>query len=125
MGTLYLVATPIGNLEDITFRAVRILREAALIAAEDTRTTRVLLDRYEIATPTTSYHEHTSASRADAILSALETGDVALVSDAGTPGINDPGYELVVAAIARGHAVSPIPAACASTIAIPKSSTAM
>ena len=101
MGTLFLVATPIGNLEDITFRAVRVLRDAALIAAEDTRTTRVLLDRYEIATPTTSYHEHTSISRADAILSALETGDVALVSDAGTPGINDPGYELIVAAIAR------------------------
>lgn len=118
MGTLFLVATPIGNLEDITFRAVRILREAALIAAEDTRTTRVLLDRYEITTPTTSYHEHTSASRTDAILSALETGDVALVSDAGTPGINDPGYELVVAAIARGHAVSPIPGACAAIAAL-------
>lgn len=118
MGTLFLVATPIGNLEDITFRAVRVLREAALIAAEDTRTTRVLLDRYEIATPTTSYHEHTSVSRADAILEALETGDVALVSDAGTPGINDPGYELIVAAIARGHAVSPIPGACAAVAAL-------
>ena len=118
MGTLFLVATPIGNLEDITFRAVRVLRDAALIAAEDTRTTRVLLDRYEIATPTTSYHEHTSISRADAILSALETGDVALVSDAGTPGINDPGYELIVAAIARGHAVSPIPGACAAVAAL-------
>lgn len=118
MGTLYLVATPIGNLEDITFRAVRILREAALIAAEDTRTTRILLDRYEIATPTTSYHEHTSVSRSDAILAALETGDVALVSDAGTPGVNDPGYDLVVAAIARGHAVSPIPGACAAVAAL-------
>jgi 16S rRNA (cytidine1402-2'-O)-methyltransferase len=118
MGTLFLVATPIGNLEDITFRAVRILREAALIAAEDTRTTRILLDRYEIATPTTSYHEHTSIPRSEAILAALETGDVALVSDAGTPGVNDPGYELVVAAIARGHAVSPIPGACAAVAAL-------
>ena len=118
MGTLYLVATPIGNLEDITYRAVRILRESALIAAEDTRTTRVLLERYEIKTATTSYHEHNKTSKGGAILAALETGDVALVSDAGTPGINDPGYELVVAAIAGGHSVSPVPGACAAAAAL-------
>ncbi len=114
MGTLYLVATPIGNLEDITLRAVRILRESALIAAEDTRTTRVLLNHHSISTPATSYHEHNKVAKIEEILGALETGDVALVSDAGTPGINDPGYELVVAAVARGHAVSPIPGPCAA-----------
>ena len=96
---LYLVATPIGNLEDITLRALRILREVSLIAAEDTRTTRVLLQHYEIRTPLTSYHEHNKLAKLDAIFAALETGDVALVSDAGTPGISDPGYELVRQAI--------------------------
>ncbi len=118
MGTLYLVATPIGNLEDMTLRAIRVLREAPLIAAEDTRTTRVLLDRYQINTPMTSYHEHNKLTKLDAILAALEAGDVALVSDAGTPGISDPGYELVVAAIARGHTVTPIPGACAAISAL-------
>ena len=118
MSTLYLVATPIGNLEDMTLRAIRVLREAPLIAAEDTRTTRVLLDRYQISTPMTSYHEHNKLVKLDAILAALDSGDVALVSDAGTPGISDPGYELVVAAIARGHTVTSIPGACAAISAL-------
>jgi 16S rRNA (cytidine1402-2'-O)-methyltransferase len=109
MGNLYLVATPIGNLEDITLRAVRLMREAVLIAAEDTRQTQKLLQRYDIHTPTISYHEHNKLSRVNEILAALAAGDVALVSDAGTPGLNDPGYELVVAAVAAGHVVSPVP----------------
>ncbi|MBL8056698.1 MAG: 16S rRNA (cytidine(1402)-2'-O)-methyltransferase [Anaerolineales bacterium] len=109
MGTLYLVATPIGNLEDITARALRILREAALIAAEDTRHTRRLLTHFAIHTPLTSYYEHNKLDKLDAVLAALETGDVALVSDAGTPALSDPGYELVRAALAAGHAVTPVP----------------
>lgn len=109
MGDLYLVPTPIGNLEDITLRALRILREVTLIAAEDTRTARILLDRYEITTPLTSYHEYNKLTKLDTILTALETGDVALVSDAGTPGISDPGYELIQAAITRGIQVIPLP----------------
>lgn len=118
MGTLYIVATPIGNLEDISLRAVRVLRESRLIAAEDTRHTRRLLDRYEITTPLRSYHEHNKLARHDELLAALAEGDVALVSDAGTPGINDPGYELVVAAIAAGFPVSPIPGASAPIAAL-------
>jgi 16S rRNA (cytidine1402-2'-O)-methyltransferase len=98
MGTLYLVATPIGNLEDISPRALRILREARLIAAEDTRVTRKLLTHFDLHTPLTSYFEHNKVTKLDSILSSLSYGDVALVSDAGTPAINDPGYELVGAA---------------------------
>lgn len=113
MGTLYIVPTPIGNLEDITLRALRILREVRLIAAEDTRTSRVLLDHYQITTPTTSYHEHNKLKKLDAIFDALSSGDVALISDAGTPGISDPGYELVREALARGVAVVPLPGASA------------
>lgn len=109
MGTLYLVATPIGNLEDLSPRAVRVLREAVLIAAEDTRHSGRLLSHFEIHSPLTSYFEHNKLSKLDKILAALATGDVALISDAGTPAINDPGYELVRAAIAAGHAVSPVP----------------
>lgn len=109
MGHLYVVSTPIGNLEDITLRALRILREAALIAAEDTRTTKRLLDHFDISTPLTSYHEHNKLSKLDAILSALQTGDVALVSDAGTPGLSDPGYELIRAAIDHAIPVIPLP----------------
>jgi len=109
MGTLYLVATPIGNLEDITARALRVLREASLIAAEDTRHTRQLLARFDIHTPLTSYFEHNKLAKLDEVLSALAAGDVALVSDAGTPGLSDPGYELVRAALDAGHAVVPIP----------------
>lgn len=113
MGTLYLVPTPIGNLEDITLRALRVLRSVSLIAAEDTRTSRVLLAHYDITTPTTSYHEHNKMARLDTMLAALEAGDVALISDAGTPGISDPGYELVNEAWAAGHIVVPLPGASA------------
>ncbi|MCC6905948.1 MAG: 16S rRNA (cytidine(1402)-2'-O)-methyltransferase [Anaerolineae bacterium] len=109
MGTLYVVPTPIGNLEDVTLRALRLLREASLIAAEDTRTTRHLLTHYAISTPLISYHEHNKLSRLDAILAALATGDVALVSDAGTPGLSDPGYELIRAALEAGFTVCPLP----------------
>ncbi len=108
-GTLFVVPTPIGNLEDITLRALRILREVALIAAEDTRTTRVLLQHFQITTPLTSYHEHNKLTKLDAIFDALAQGSVALVSDAGTPGISDPGYELIREAIARGVRVEPLP----------------
>ncbi|HSQ39815.1 MAG TPA: SAM-dependent methyltransferase, partial [Anaerolineales bacterium] len=94
MGTLFLVATPIGNLEDMSPRAVRILRESKLIAAEDTRHSGILLKHFEIHTPLTSYFEHNKLHKLDAILAALADGDVALISDAGTPAINDPGYEL-------------------------------
>lgn len=116
--TLYLVATPIGNLEDITLRALRVLREARLIAAEDTRHTRVLLDRYQITTPCISYHEHNKLARLDEILAALELGDVALVSDAGTPGVSDPGFELVRACLQAGIAVSPVPGPSAPIAAL-------
>lgn len=118
MGTLYIVPTPIGNLEDITLRALRVLRESQLIAAEDTRTTRILLQHYEIRTPLTSYHEHNKLSKLDAIFDALAHGDVALVSDAGTPGISDPGYELIREAIARGVKVEPLPGASAAITAL-------
>lgn len=109
MGTLFLVATPIGNLEDITLRALRVLREVRLIAAEDTRHTRRLLDHYAITTPCISYHEHNKLVRLDTILATLALGDVALVSDAGTPAISDPGVELVRACIAANFPVSPVP----------------
>ncbi len=105
-GTLYLVATPIGNLEDITLRAIRVLREATWIACEDTRQTRKLLDHFSIATKLVSYHEHNEAARATELVQHLEAGSSgALVSDAGTPLISDPGYRLVAAAIASGIAV--------------------
>ena len=109
MPTLYVVATPIGNLEDISLRALRTLREVKLIAAEDTRKTRRLLTTYDIKTPMTSYHEHNKRTKLDYILGCLEDGDIALVSEAGTPGMSDPGYELIVAAIQRGIPVVPIP----------------
>ena len=118
MGTLYLVATPIGNLEDISPRAVRILKEAVLIAAEDTRHTGKLLKHFEIETPITSYFEHNKLTKLDFILEKLSTGDVALVSDAGTPAINDPGYELVKAALASHYDVRPIPGASAPIAAL-------
>ncbi len=113
MGTLYIVPTPIGNLEDITLRALRVLREVALIAAEDTRTTRILLQHYNIHTPLTSYHEHNKLAKLDAIFDTLTSADVALVSDAGTPGISDPGYELIQEAIRRGVRIEPLPGASA------------
>jgi 16S rRNA (cytidine1402-2'-O)-methyltransferase len=106
---LYIVATPIGNLEDISLRALRTLREVKLIAAEDTRRTRKLLNAYDIKTPTTSYHEHNKLTKLDYILDCLKEGDVALVSDAGMPGISDPGYELIVAVSQRGIPLVPIP----------------
>ncbi len=111
MGTLYLVPTPIGNLEDITLRALRILREVSLIAAEDTRTSHILLKHYDIQTPLTSYHEHNKLTKLDAILNALQSGDVALISDAGTPAISDPGYELVKAVISAGYRIEALPGA--------------
>jgi 16S rRNA (cytidine1402-2'-O)-methyltransferase len=109
MGTLYLVATPIGNLEDMSPRAIRVLREASLIAAEDTRHTGKLLKHFGIETPLTSYFEHNKLNKLDFILEKLLNGDVALVSDAGTPAINDPGYELVRAALASNFDVRPVP----------------
>jgi len=109
MPTLYVVSTPIGNLEDITLRAIRILKEVSLIACEDTRTTRKLLQRYEIGTATTSYTEHNHNYRTPQLLKALADGDVALVSEAGTPAIHDPGLHLVTAALDSGFDVVPIP----------------
>src|SRR5712692_18936 len=109
-GTLYIVATPIGNLEDITLRALRVLKEADLIAAEDTRHTRKLLSHYGIATPLTSYYDQIETSKAPALIAQLQAGKtIALVSDAGTPGIADPGYRLVKGAAEAGIAVVPIP----------------
>jgi len=118
MGTLYLVATPIGNLEDISPRAIRILKEVGLIAAEDTRHTGKLLKHFEIETPITSYFEHNKISKLDFIMEKLASGDVALVSDAGTPAINDPGYELVQAALASGFDVVPVPGPSAPIAAL-------
>ena len=109
MGTLFLVATPIGNLEDISQRAIRILREASLIAAEDTRHTGKLLKHFRNETPLTSYFEHNKLNKLDFILDKLSQRDVALVSDAGMPAINDPGYELVRAALASNVDVIPVP----------------
>jgi 16S rRNA (cytidine1402-2'-O)-methyltransferase len=109
VGTLYLVATPLGNLEDITLRALRILREATIIAAEDTRHTRKLLNHFGIATPTISYHEHSGPAGIATVLAALAEGDVALVSDAGTPAISDPGADLIQAALSAGFPIAPIP----------------
>jgi 16S rRNA (cytidine1402-2'-O)-methyltransferase len=109
MSALFVVSTPIGNLEDITFRAIRVLKEVKVIAAEDTRKTRILLNKYAIKTPTTSYHEHNKLTKLEYILDLLESEDVALVSDAGTPGISDPGYELITAVIQRHKQVIPIP----------------
>ena len=109
MSILFLVATPIGNLEDITTRALRVLSEVVLIAAEDTRQTQKLLNHFNIKTRLTSYFEHNKLGKLKVILDALAQGDVALVSDAGTPGLNDPGYELVRAVLESDHQVSPIP----------------
>ncbi len=118
MNTLYLVATPIGNLEDITLRALRILREVSLIAAEDTRTTRKLLAHHGIRQRLISYNEHNMSTRTPRLLAALARGDVALASDAGTPGISDPGHELTFAAIAAGFDVVAIPGPSAIVTAL-------
>lgn len=118
MGILYLVSTPIGNLEDITLRALRILKEVSLIAAEDTRRARTLARRYEIDTSITSYFEGNKITKLEAVLTALEAGDVALISEAGTPGLSDPGYELIRAAIERGFVVVSIPGPSAPITAL-------
>ncbi len=118
MPTLYVVSTPIGNLEDISLRALRVLREARLIAVEDTRHARILLQRYEITTPTIAYHEHNKDERIPNILAALAQGDVALISDAGTPGLSDPGYELISAALEANHEVTSVPGASALLAAL-------
>jgi 16S rRNA (cytidine1402-2'-O)-methyltransferase len=118
MPVLYVIATPIGNLEDISLRALRLLREVKLIAAEDTRTTRHLLNTYNIKTPLTSYHEHSKRAKLEYLLDYLEKEDLALVSEAGMPGLSDPGYELIVAAIERGISVIPIPGASAVITAL-------
>jgi 16S rRNA (cytidine1402-2'-O)-methyltransferase len=118
VSTLYLIATPIGNLEDISSRALKTLEQVSLIAAEDTRQTRKLLNHYNINTPTISYYEHNKLSKIDHILTALQQTDVALVSDAGTPALNDPGYELVKACLEAGYQISPIPGPCAPIAAL-------
>jgi len=118
-GTLFVVATPIGNLEDITLRALRVLRAASVIAAEDTRRTAILLQRHDIRTPTISFHEHNERQRTGALLRRLEAGDaVAIVSDAGTPLISDPGARLVEAALQAGIRVEPIPGPSAVAAAL-------
>lgn len=118
-GTLYVIATPIGNLEDISIRALRLLKESDIIAAEDTRVTRKLLSHFDIHTPLTSYHQHSLESRSDSLLEALERGEnIALVSDAGLPGISDPGTDLIARAIKRGFCVTPVPGANAALTAL-------
>jgi 16S rRNA (cytidine1402-2'-O)-methyltransferase len=118
MPVLYVIATPIGNLEDISLRALRILGEVKLIAAEDTRKTRRLLTKYDIKTPMTSYFEHSKMTKLDYLLEQLKTDDIALVSEAGMPGISDPGYELIGAAVEQGFEVVPVPGPSAVTTAL-------
>jgi len=118
MTTLYVVGTPIGNLEDITLRALRILQEVTLIAAEDTRRASILTRRYEIETPTTSYFEGNKLTKLEIILNTLDEGDVALISDAGMPGLSDPGHKLIHAAINRGNPVVPVPGPSAPVTAL-------
>jgi len=119
LGTLFVVATPIGNLEDVTLRALRVLREVAVVAAEDTRRTSRLLQHYSISTPTISLHEHNEHSRTKALLDRLARGEsVAVVSDAGTPVISDPGAQLVAAAHAAGIRVEPVPGPSAVLAAV-------
>jgi 16S rRNA (cytidine1402-2'-O)-methyltransferase len=118
-GTLYIVPTPIGNLEDMTFRAVRVLKEVDMIAAEDTRQTKKLLNYFDIHTPVMSYHEHNKYTSGPQIVARLKEGkSVALVSDAGMPGISDPGYELIVSALQEQCAVVPLPGANAALTAL-------
>jgi 16S rRNA (cytidine1402-2'-O)-methyltransferase len=118
-GNLYIVSTPIGNLEDITLRAIRVLKEAGVIAAEDTRHTRKLLSRYDIHIPLTSYHDHNKYEKAEILIAKMKEGvDIALVSDAGTPGISDPGYYLIKRTIEEGIRIIPIPGTTAFTTAL-------
>ena len=118
MGTLYVVATPIGNLQDFTPRAIETLKSVSLIAAEDTRHSGTLRTTFDISTPMVSYHHHNRSQREQQLLDALDSGDVALISDAGTPAIADPGQEIVAAAHAAGHTVVPIPGASAAIAAV-------
>ena len=118
MPVLYVIATPIGNLEDVSLRVLRVLREVKLIAAEDTRKTRRLLNAYNIETSLTSYHEHSKRAKIDYLLGYLEEEDLALVSEAGMPGLSDPGYNIIVAAIERGISVVPVPGASAVITAL-------
>ncbi|HMQ54371.1 MAG TPA: 16S rRNA (cytidine(1402)-2'-O)-methyltransferase [Anaerolineae bacterium] len=118
MSTLYLVPTPLGNLEDITLRALRVLREVNVIAAEDTRTARRLLSHFELKGRLISYHEHSGAGQTGQILQALAEDDVALISEAGTPLLSDPGFELVQTALEYGHAVVSLPGPSAITTAL-------
>jgi 16S rRNA (cytidine1402-2'-O)-methyltransferase len=118
MSTLYLVATPIGNLDDITVRALRVLGDVTLVAAEDTRSARLLLNHFDVKARVTSYNDHNKTAKTPALLDALAAGDIAVVSDAGMPGISDPGHDLVVAALGAGHTVVPIPGASAVLAAV-------
>jgi 16S rRNA (cytidine1402-2'-O)-methyltransferase len=118
MPNLYLVGTPIGNLEDISLRALRTLREVSLIAAEDTRITRRLLERYEIKTRLVSFHEYSGPGRVEELLRTLEEGDIALVSDAGMPGLSDPGYPMIEACIEAGINIVPVPGPSAAITAL-------
>jgi 16S rRNA (cytidine1402-2'-O)-methyltransferase len=118
VGTLYVVATPIGNLEDITLRALRVLREVPLVAAEDTRVTRTLFRAHDIHTRLVSFHEFSSPARRGRLLEHLAEDDLALVTDAGMPGISDPGYPLIRDALAAGHAVVPVPGASSVVAAL-------
>lgn len=118
-GTLYLCATPIGNLEDMTFRAIRVLQEVDLIAAEDTRNSIKLLNHFEIKTPMTSYHEYNKIEKGHYLIEQLQNGvNIALITDAGTPGISDPGEELVKMAYEAGITVTSLPGACAAVTAL-------
>lgn len=118
MGTLYVVATPIGNLEDISQRALDVLRSVSLIAAEDTRHSRKLLHHYAIDTRLTSYHEHNERTKSASLLDLLSGGDIALITDAGTPGISDPGYVVIRAALDSGYTIAAIPGASAIPTAL-------
>ena len=118
MSVLHILSTPIGNLEDITLRAIRILKESVIIAAEDTRTTKRLLAKYQITNKIISYTDHNSKMRIPVLLKYLEEGNIALVSEAGTPSVSDPGSQLIQAVSKTEHAISPIPGASAVTAAL-------
>jgi len=125
-GILYVVSTPIGNLEDITLRALRVLRETDRIYAEDTRKTRILLNHYNIQAPLTSYFEHNERRKTPVIIEELKSGKhIALVSEAGTPAISDPGYRLITQALQHGVPVVPVPGACAAITALSVSGLAL